>query len=128
VRGLNAPELLLSNTGCFPGPAQPRVLWAGVEEQPEVLGRLAALRNRVWQAALALGWRPPRRERERPFEPHVTLARVRPDADPIHRAFHDLTFDHAWLPVEVTLMESRPQRSEQRYEPLWAVPLVVRPG
>ena len=126
LRGLNAPELTLSDTGAFPGRNSPRVLWAGVEEGAETAGRLHALHNRVLQAALSLRWRPPSAERHRPFRPHVTLARMR-TGEP-HRAFFEQQFDHPWLPVEVSLIESCPDRPDERYRPLWAVPLVVRPG
>lgn len=126
LRGLVAPELTLSGTGAFPGREAPRVLWSGVEERPGVAGRLAALRNRVLQAALSLGWRPPAAERGRPFRPHVTVGRVR--GGEVHRAFFDADFDQGWLPVEVALVESRPGDPEGRYRTLWAVPLVVRPG
>ena len=90
--------------------------------------RLDALWNRVRQAAVQLGWRPPRVERGRPFRPHVTLARVRAGSGVPDGSFRRLSFDHRWLAVEVTLFESRPQDPAERYRALAALPLVVRPG
>ena len=126
LRGLVAPELVLSGTGAFPGRDAPRVLWSGVEERPGAPGRLAALRNRVLQAGLSLGWRPPAGDRARPFQPHVTVGRVR--EGPVNRAFFAADFDQGWLPVEVALVESRAGDGGARYRTLSAVPLVVRPG
>lgn len=55
--------------GAFPSAARPSVLWAGVEDA-EPLGRLAAR----FEASLApLGFAP----EERPYAPHLTLARVK---------------------------------------------------
>ena len=128
LRGLNAPELLIAGTGAFPDIQRPRALWAGVEEIDDCPGRLAALHNRVLQAALSTGWKRPRADRTRPFRPHVTLARVRDGASADLAVFERLDFAQRWLPVEVALFESRPDRPEERYEALSAVPLVVRPG
>jgi len=127
VRGLNAPELSISGTGAFPDFENPSVLWAGVEEDEEsVPGRLFALHNRVRQAALMLGWRASSAERLRPFTPHVTLARTKA-GDP-GAAYRRLRFDRSWLPVEVLLIESRPDDPQERYRILHSLPLVVRPG
>lgn len=127
LRGTWAPELRFTDVGAFPDRAQPRVVWLGMEE----LGghaRLAALEARVRGAALAVGWRPPAAERQRPFLPHLTLARVARGAPVPHRALFDLGFATRWMPVEVTLFESRPDTPGERYRPLVAVPLVVGPG
>lgn len=131
LRGLNAPELLVSGTGSFPDESAPKVLWAGIEERYEAVGRLAALHNRVEQACRAHGWRPSgperRPERRALFRPHMTVARVAAGTE-VHPAFHRLDFDVPWLPVDVHLVESRPEDPEERYRSLYAVPLVVRPG
>ncbi|MCP3919212.1 MAG: RNA 2',3'-cyclic phosphodiesterase [bacterium] len=129
LRGLNAPELVIAGTGAFPDLQRPRALWAGVEEADESPGRLAALHNRVLQAAFSIGWKRPRADRTRPFRPHITLARVlRDGAAPGLAVFGRLDFAQRWLPIEVALFESRPDRPEERYAALSAVPLVVRPG
>lgn len=127
VRGLLAPELSLVGAGAFPDRERPRVLWAGVEEEFDCAGRLDALRNRVGQAARSQGWRPSRAEQDRPFRPHVTLARVRADAAAVPASFYDLSLGGRWLPVEVDLIESRPETPASRYAVLASIPLVVRP-
>lgn len=70
LASIHAPgfELCFSGTGCFPNRSRPRVLWIGLEPEP----RLQALASKVREAALA-------REilqEERPFSPHITLARI----------------------------------------------------
>lgn len=62
-------ELCFSVTGCFPGRHRPRVLWLGVKPHPH-LEELAA---RVRAAALYCGIP----QEERPFSPHITLARLK---------------------------------------------------
>ena len=131
LRGLLAPELRITGTGAFPGLARPRVLWAGLEELEGTGGRLAALRNRVWQAALAWGWRPSAKELGRTFAPHLTLARVRErqgkDLARDWGAFAELVLGQRWTPPEVVLFESRPDSPEERYRRLASVPLAVEP-
>jgi 2'-5' RNA ligase len=61
--------------GVFPHPAQPRVLWLGVGGD---LHELAGLQRRVEQLSLGLGFPAD----TRPFYPHLTLARFRPDEVP----------------------------------------------
>lgn len=67
--GADAMMLRLSSLGAFPTARRPRVLWAGIEPEPA----FAALRERIESASDAIGF-----AREgTPFEPHVTLGRVR---------------------------------------------------
>jgi 2'-5' RNA ligase len=65
----------LRGLGCFPDAAQPAVLWAGVDQGAEQFGRLAADVNRALDK---LGFP----EQDRPFHPHLTLARPRRGAPP----------------------------------------------
>ena len=127
IRGLLAPELTLEQAVSFPSADQPRALAVRVGEEPDRAGRLAALRNRALQAALCTGWRPPRVERERPFQPHVTVARCKggeaAELGPFLR--HDM--GARWLAVDVEVIESRPESAESRYRAIGNVPLVVRP-
>lgn len=60
---------VLSGGGAFPGPIRPRVLWLGFEEGVE---GFAGLSRRVEESLTAAGWPPD----ERPFRPHLTLARA----------------------------------------------------
>jgi hypothetical protein len=56
------------------------------------------------------------------------VARRRAEADLPHKALWSVGFSQRWMPVEVTLFESRPDTPEERYRPLISVPLVVGPG
>ena len=63
-------HLQLSGLGFFPNERQPRVLWAGIEGD---LDSLKSLQEKVDEAISRLGF--PREKR--PFNPHLTLGRVR---------------------------------------------------
>ncbi|BEH08424.1 MULTISPECIES: RNA 2',3'-cyclic phosphodiesterase [Geobacter] len=65
--------LALAGVGCFPSPRRPRVIWAGVTADE----RLTLLQRAVETAVAAAGIPP----EERPFSPHITLARLK-DAIP----------------------------------------------
>ncbi len=67
----NAPPLALglSGLGAFPTERRPRVLWAGIESN----AAFAALRERIEAACVAIGFAP----EGTPFQPHVTLGRMR---------------------------------------------------
>lgn len=66
-------HLEIDALGGFPNTAQPRVVWAGLSGNIEVLSRLA---TRVDLALAELGYA----RESRPFVPHLTIARVRPEA------------------------------------------------
>ncbi len=80
---IHLPEfkLCFSGTGCFPDRRRPRVLWIGVEPHP-LLTRLAAT---VHEVVLACGIP----QEERPFSPHITLARLKFPAPGKYDAFFD---------------------------------------
>jgi 2'-5' RNA ligase len=62
-------DLKLKGIGHFPPRGEPKVIWTGVERQPE----LNALKRRIDRALLQVGIdRDPKR-----YTPHVTLARLR---------------------------------------------------
>ena len=61
--------------GRFPGGSRPRVIWIGVQESS---GGLAAVQAELELRIANLGYR----SDERPFHPHLTLARVRREASP----------------------------------------------
>lgn len=80
---IKLPEFTLcfSGTGCFPNQYRPRVLWIGLEREP-LLCKLAAT---VRAALLACGIH----QEERPFSPHITLARLKEHAPREIDAFLD---------------------------------------
>lgn len=74
-------ELCFTGVGCFPNRHRPRVLWIGLEPEP-CLTDLAA---EVHEAVLACDIP----QEERPFSPHITLARFKFPASRETGAFLD---------------------------------------
>ena len=62
-------SLEVAELGCFPNTRRPRVLWLGLYGEVEPLGRL---QQSVESRIVELGFEP----EDRPFSPHLTLARV----------------------------------------------------
>src|SRR6185369_3311627 len=62
-------ELSLTGTGCFPNRQRPRVVWVGVKPEPGLTGLAAMVRETVLACGIPL--------EERPFSPHLTLARLK---------------------------------------------------
>lgn len=121
--GAHAFELAIRGAGAFPDLLRPRVLWAGVARSE----RLAALHRAV--ADGLKGWPAP--PDDKPFKPHLTLARVR-SASPGSLADAmkpHLTRDFGTFPVrEVVLMRSEPGRGGATYTPLRRWPLDPDPS
>jgi len=55
--------------GWFPNPHAPRVFWAGVEAPPALVGLAKAIESALAGIGVAM--------EDRPFRPHLTLARVK---------------------------------------------------
>lgn len=62
-------DLQTCNVGCFPAVRNARVLWAGLRHD----GTMDILKQRIDAALLREGLEP----EERPFSPHITLARMK---------------------------------------------------
>ncbi len=69
-RGFAPFVLRCGGLGCFPNPRRPRVIWVGIEEET---GSLARLQRAIEKRLAPLGYPP----EKRPFNPHLTLGRVR---------------------------------------------------
>ena len=70
VAGFCPFEIGIGNTGSFPKHGTPRVLWIGVDDYSR---KLAQLQTKLDDESLRLGF-----EKEaRPFNPHLTIARLR---------------------------------------------------
>lgn len=67
-------DVSVGQLGCFPKPAQPRVLWVGVQA-PDAL---FTLQHGIENQLTRLGYPP----EDRPFSPHLTLGRVARQATP----------------------------------------------
>jgi 2'-5' RNA ligase len=67
--GAGALPLKLGRLGAFPTRSRPRILWVGIESHPS----LELLQDRIERGCEAIGFPP----EGTPFQPHVTLGRVR---------------------------------------------------
>lgn len=70
---VKALELTLDGLGAFPNLDRPHVVWVGLGGDIE---RLSGIQNTLEQHLAGLGFSP----ENRPFSPHLTLARVRDEA------------------------------------------------
>jgi 2'-5' RNA ligase len=73
MRRLGTFEISVRGLGWFPNDRRPRVFWAGVEDGREGGRPLANLARATEQAVAALGVP----IEDRPYSPHLTLARIR---------------------------------------------------
>ena len=98
VHGISPFRLEISGLGAFPSLKQARVFWVGVGGE---LDRLSRLQQNIDSALAALGFA----KEERPFVPHLTLARIREGASaPERRSFGELVgsnFFEDKYPIEV---------------------------
>jgi 2'-5' RNA ligase len=122
--GGRAPfELRLSGLGSFGGRRGARVLWAGIDGD---LQALSALQTDLDASLSELGFA----REQRPFSPHLTLARV-PDMAPSDVGARIVTaLRTATLPVlppfevtQISLIRSQLGPGGARYTPLLHVPL-----
>ena len=100
------PALSLCELGTFPPRREPRIIWAGLAGDLEMLDKLQSVAE---SAAVSLGWPAERR----PFSPHLTLGRVRDRASTsqrrtILRAITTATIPPAsiWQPDAILLYRS----------------------
>ena len=98
VQGISPFCLEISGLGAFPSLKQARVLWVGIGGE---LDQLSTLQQNIDSVLAALGFA----REERPFVPHLTLARVREGASlPERRSFGELVDSAAFedkYPIEV---------------------------
>jgi 2'-5' RNA ligase len=72
--GSSALNLAVGGIGAFPNIGRPRVVWIGLEGDTV---RLRALATAIGKRLEPLGYKP-----DKPFEPHITLGRVRESVRP----------------------------------------------
>jgi len=116
-------QLCFSSTGCFPDRRRPRVLWVGLEPEP----RLKHLAVGVHEAVLACGIP----QEERPFSPHITLARLRLSPSRECDAFLDQHQKQKLPPFSVrefTLFQSRLTPQGALHTPIRNFPLAGTGG
>lgn len=105
-------SLRLDQLGAFPMRRKPRILYLGLESTPA----LELLQDRIERGGEAIGFPP----EGRPFNPHVTLGRVREGQRLPPRALeaHEDTFERVWFTgTQVVLYESVLTSKGPRYEP-----------
>lgn len=111
-------EARLHGGGAFPGPDRPRAIWLGIGPGDAELGQLSA---RLGAELARRGWP----DDQRPFRPHLTLARsdgIASGAATARRlieAARDL--DLAWTVDRLVLFESVTGGGPARYVPLHMV-------
>jgi RNA 2',3'-cyclic 3'-phosphodiesterase len=71
-------ELRLGLPGAFPDMVRPQIIWVGLEGN---LSYLAEMQMKLVKELQPVGFKP----ENRPFSPHLTLARLRPEATPAER-------------------------------------------
>lgn len=119
---IQVPEfrLCFSGTGCFPDRRRPRVLWIGLEPH----ARLKHLAAGVHEAVLACGIT----QEERPFSPHITLARLKQSPPRECDAFLDQNKKPKLPPLRVrefTLFQSRLTTQGALHIPIRIFPLAA---
>ena len=114
-------ELKLSEAGCFPNTRRPRVLWLGLGGD---LDCLQLLYERVAEQCGTFG----ERRNNKPFRPHLTLARIKFDDKSISsrlgQCLTELRLDTArWRAESVELVQSELLPSGAKYSILESVKL-----
>lgn len=112
-------EIVLGDLGAFPRPAKATVVWLALDRGRE---RLTEVNEMAEEASQAAGLAP----EERPFAPHLTLSRIRPEMDVRTHLASYLRVPFRWIADELVLYESHPGRGGAMYEPLESFPLEAR--
>jgi 2'-5' RNA ligase len=108
--------------GCFPHSGRPRVIWVGVNGATQPLKDLHLAINQY-----TAGWGKP--VEDRPFHPHLTLARAKQvhpgDARQLERFLREYETRSCgeWEVKKVSLMKSELRREGAEYTELAAIPL-----
>lgn len=86
--------------GCFGKPESPRNLWAGVQPKVPVASLHSVIKDRMEELGLAT--------ESRPFHPHITLARFRPQAASVQHVLNgqDRTAFGSFLVSQFVLFDS----------------------
>lgn len=113
-------DAFVEGVGAFPPAGPPRVVWAGIGGGADRLGDVErVVGDRLAAAGIA--------REDRPYRPHVTLARVRDAAGLRRRGWLDGCADVSFGTTRVdaiTLFESRPSPKGPTYVPLQRTGLI----
>jgi RNA 2',3'-cyclic 3'-phosphodiesterase len=107
--------------GVFPSVKRPRVIWAGIVHGS---AEMRELQTRLTASTTSIG-QPPE---DRPFQPHLTLGRIKYLDRKLQRQFEssvekEFRIEEPWIIDEVLLMRSNLSPHGARYECLHAWPL-----
>lgn len=110
-------EIEMGEMGAFPRPSRATVLWIGLTRGIDRLSKLNSICEEICETA---GLAP----EGRPYSPHLTLSRIRPDQDvrSVVEGYESMPF--RWNANQVILFESRLGRGGAVYEPLESFPLM----
>ena len=111
-------RLRFDRLGCFPSCARPRVLWVGLKPEPLLISLADRLREILRAGDIT--------QEERPFSPHITLARLKLPAARECRSFLNQSpaLECPAVPVvEFILFESRLTAAGAIHTPLKRFPL-----
>jgi 2'-5' RNA ligase len=116
VKAMPALRLSCGGLGCFPSSIRPRVIWVGLTGD---LHQIEALQSAVVEGTRQFG-EPPE---DRPFRPHLTLARVqnleRTQTRELEKALEGgVTIEREWTVREMLLMRSHLSSQGARHEEL----------
>ncbi len=113
------PVLTVDRAGWFGSPRQPRVVWLGLRESPELGGLAASLEDALKAAGFGAA--------DKPFKAHLTLARLK---DSLPKPLDREALERAssaqwplWTPREVLIKKSTLRSEGPLYETLAALPL-----
>lgn len=109
-------EVILGDLGAFPRAARASVMWLALDTGRE---RLAELNARSEQSSQMVGLAP----EDRPFAPHLTLSRIRPELDVRAELASYRRVPFQWTASELVLYESHLGRGGARYEVVESFPL-----
>jgi RNA 2',3'-cyclic 3'-phosphodiesterase len=121
AHGITALHLSVKGLGCFPSRQRPSVIWFGLEGDLEPLRKLQA---QIEQECGRFG----SHSEERPFHPHLTVARVKargPEVRQIADGLRDAIVGTLgeWTLNQITLMRSQLRAGGSLYTSLMEVPL-----
>jgi RNA 2',3'-cyclic 3'-phosphodiesterase len=115
ARGFAPFRVDLTGGGAFPTPERPRVLWIGIGNGAT---EFASLARRLDEELVRLGWQ----SDDRPFQPHLTLARTDgvQGSDEKARRLIELArnIDLNWLADSLVLYKSNAGHGPTHYEAL----------
>jgi RNA 2',3'-cyclic 3'-phosphodiesterase len=112
--GVRPFDLTIEGAGAFPARGLPRVLWLGVVDSS---GELARLQSKLEEECAGAGFA----REERPFHPHLTLARIRAPqgARGLARLHEEAGFEAIEFPVtDLVVMRSELGPGGSRYTEL----------